>query len=334
MQELHAALVGARRLMHSARVVVVTGAGASFCAGADIAHMRSMMGATEQQNVADALLLARCLRTLDELDKPVIARVNGNVFGGGVGLVACADIAIGVETAKFALTEVRLGIVPAVISPYVVAAIGNRHARRLFLTAAPFEAAEARSIGLLHFTATAEQLDALVAEQVDHLLRGGPEALRAAKKLVRRVAQLGDRDVLGEETARAARTSAGEPGRSRGAVGIPGTPQAELASGRVKESANIPTEPAQRFPGCHAAGGKLVAITGAGRGIGRAMALAFAQKRSNLALLDLNQADLDRTRELCEAEPSAPAPTSAMSRAKTTCRTRSTPSCATSAAST
>jgi len=204
VQELHAALTGLGGDT-KVRVVVVTGAGASFCAGADIAHMRSMMNATEQQNVDDALLLARCLRTLDELDKPVIARVNGNVYGGGVGLVACADIAIGVETAKFALTEVRLGIVPAVISPYVVAAIGNRHARRLFLTATPFDAAEARNIGLLHFTATAEQLDASVEAQVDQLLRGGPEALRAAKKLVRRVAQLGDReahlDVLAQETA-------------------------------------------------------------------------------------------------------------------------------------
>jgi methylglutaconyl-CoA hydratase len=205
MQELHAALV-AIACNAQARVVVLTGAGASFCAGADIAHMRSMMGATEQQNVDDALLLVRCLRTLDELDKPVIARVNGNVFGGGVGLVACADIAIAAETAKFALTEVRLGIVPAAISPYVVAAIGSRNARRLFLTAAPFDALEAREIGLLHFTASAEQLDAAIATQVDHVLRGGPEALRAAKKLVRRAAVLGDRDALldalGEETAR------------------------------------------------------------------------------------------------------------------------------------
>jgi methylglutaconyl-CoA hydratase len=201
MQELHAALV-AIAANAQARVVVLTGAGASFCAGADIAHMRSMMGATEQQNVEDALLLVRCLRTLDELDKPVIARVNGNVFGGGVGIVACADLAIGVATAKFALTEVRLGIVPAAISPYVVAAIGNRQARRLFLTAAPFEAPEARNLGLLHFTAPADQLDAMVATQVEFLLRGGPEALRAAKKLVRRVASLSDRDVLGEETAR------------------------------------------------------------------------------------------------------------------------------------
>jgi methylglutaconyl-CoA hydratase len=201
MQELHAALL-ALGGNAQVRVVVLTGAGVSFCAGADIAHMRSMMGATEQQNVDDALLLVRCLRTLDELDKPVIARVNGNVFGGGVGLVACADVAIAVESAKFALTEVRLGIVPAAISPYVVAAIGNRDARRLFLTAAPFDASEARSIGLLHFSVTAEEFDAAVATQVDHLLRGGPQALRAAKQLVRRVAGLGDRDALGEETAR------------------------------------------------------------------------------------------------------------------------------------
>ena len=149
-----------------------------------------MMGATEQQNVDDALLLARCLRTLDELDKPVIARVNGNVFGGGVGLVACADIAIGAETAKFALTEVRLGIVPAAISPYVVAAIGNRHARRLFLTAAPFDALEARSIGLLALHGRRPSSSTRRSRRKSIcLLRGGPEALRAAKKLVRRVAQ-------------------------------------------------------------------------------------------------------------------------------------------------
>jgi len=201
MRELHAALTAVESDA-AVRVVVLTGAGASFCAGADIAHMRSMMGASEQQNVEDALLLARCLRTLDELDRPVIARVNGNVFGGGVGLVACADIAIGASGAKFALTEVRLGIVPAAISPYVVAAIGPRQARRLFLTAAPFDANEAHALGLLHFTASAEALDAAVADQVNLILRGGPEALRAAKKLVRRVTHFADRDAVGEETAR------------------------------------------------------------------------------------------------------------------------------------
>ncbi|RPH53205.1 MAG: enoyl-CoA hydratase/isomerase family protein [Lysobacterales bacterium] len=201
MRDLDAALAAVNGDA-SIRVVVLTGAGASFCAGADIGHMRSMMNASEEQNVEDALLLARCLRSLDELDRPVIARVNGNVFGGGVGLVACADIAIGAASARFALTEVRLGIVPAAISPYVVTAIGNREARRLFLTAAPFDAEAACKLGLLHFVVPPDQLDAAVEGQVDLLLRGGPQALRAAKKLVRRVTQFTDRDVLSDENAR------------------------------------------------------------------------------------------------------------------------------------
>jgi methylglutaconyl-CoA hydratase len=200
LRELQAALA-ALNGNEQVRVVVLTGAGQSFCAGADIGHMRSMRDATEQQNVADAMLLVHCLRALDELQHPVIARVNGNVFGGGLGLVACADIAIGTLAAKFALTEVRLGIVPAVISPYVVAAIGARQARRLFLTATPFEASEAEQLGLLHLTAAPEQLDAVVNAQIDLLLRGGPQALRAAKQLVRRVSQCSDREVLGGETA-------------------------------------------------------------------------------------------------------------------------------------
>lgn len=201
MSELHAALSSVAD-DPKARVVVLTGAGASFCAGADIGHMRSMLDMTEEQNVADALVLARLLRKLDELELPLIARVNGNAFGGGVGLIACADIAIGIASAKFALTEVRLGIVPAAISPYVVAAIGSRQARRLFLTAAPFSATAAEQLGLLHFTAAPEQLDQLVSEQIDHLLKGGPVALRAAKQLVRRVAHLEDREMLGNENAR------------------------------------------------------------------------------------------------------------------------------------
>ncbi|HEY4369183.1 MAG TPA: enoyl-CoA hydratase-related protein [Steroidobacteraceae bacterium] len=201
MGELHAALV---ELEHNAaaRVVVLTGAGASFCAGADIGHMRSMLDATEQENVDDALVLARLLRKLDEFPRPIIARVNGNVFGGGVGLVACADIAIGVDSAKFALTEVKLGIVPAAISPYVVAAIGTRQSRRLFLTAAMFDAQEARDLQLLHFVSTADALDAAVEAQVDLTLRGGPEALKAAKQLVRDVAPGIDRDALIDSTAR------------------------------------------------------------------------------------------------------------------------------------
>jgi methylglutaconyl-CoA hydratase len=185
-----------------ARLVVLTGAGASFCAGADIGHMRSMLTMTEEQNVTDAQVLAKLLRQLDEFELPIIARVNGNAFGGGVGLIACADIAIGVSSAKFALTEVRLGIVPAAISPYVVAAIGSRQARRLFLTAAPFDADEAQGLGLLHLSTDSGALDELVQAQIGHLLRGGPEALRAAKQLVRRVAHFHDREVLADETAR------------------------------------------------------------------------------------------------------------------------------------
>lgn len=201
LRQLHDALVEIEN-DEKVRAVVLTGAGASFCAGADIAHMRSMLGATEQQNVGDAMLLARCLRALDELPQPVIARINGNVFGGGVGLVACADIAVAVTTAKFALTEVRLGIVPAAISPYVVAAVGPRQARRLFLTAVPFEATEAQTLNLVHFTASAEELDAAVQQQVELVLRGGPAALRAAKALVRNVSPATDRDALAGETAR------------------------------------------------------------------------------------------------------------------------------------
>lgn len=201
LTQLHAALLETERNA-DVRAIVLTGAGKSFCAGADIAHMRAMLGASEDANIADARVLADCLRTLDELRVPVIARVNGNVFGGGVGLVACADIAIAVSSAKFALTEVRLGIVPAAISPYVVNAIGPRQARRLFLTSAAFDGEEARLLGLVHFTCETEDLDAAVARQIDLVMQGGPAALNAAKQLIRDVSPPQDRTALGERTAR------------------------------------------------------------------------------------------------------------------------------------
>ena len=139
---------------------VVEGSGASFSAGADLNWMRGMASASEAENRVDALALARLMRTLDELPKPTIARVHGAAFGGGVGLVACCDIAIGVPEAKFGLTESKLGLLPAVISPYVIAAIGTRQARRWFATAEIFDAATALQIGLLHQVVPAEQLDA------------------------------------------------------------------------------------------------------------------------------------------------------------------------------
>ena len=170
------------------RVVVLEGAGASFSAGADLSWMRSMAAASEADNRQDSLALARLMRTLDALPKPTIARVHGAAFGGGVGLVACCDIAIGTPGAKFGLTESKLGLLPAVISPYVIAAIGTRHARRYFATAEIFDSAEAMRIGLLHQVAAEDALDAAVQKQVDLLLKAGPVASAAAKTLVREVA--------------------------------------------------------------------------------------------------------------------------------------------------
>ena len=174
------------------RVVVLEGAGASFSAGADLNWMRGMAAASEAENRADSLALARLMRTLDELPKPTIARVHGAAFGGGVGLVACCDIAIGVPEAKFGLTESKLGLLPAVISPYVIAAIGTRNARRYFATAEIFDAAEALRIGLLHQVVPIDQLDAAMQKQVALLLKAGPIASASAKRLVRDVAAHAD----------------------------------------------------------------------------------------------------------------------------------------------
>ena len=179
------------------RAVVLSGAGPSFSAGADLNWMRGMAAAGVAENREDALALARLMRTLDELPKPTVARVHGAAFGGGVGLVACCDIAIGLSGAKFGLTESRLGLLPAVISPYVVAAIGPRQARRWFATAEIFDAAEAHRIGLLHeVAADVDELDRAVERQVALLLKAGPVASAGAKQLVREVALQADRDLL------------------------------------------------------------------------------------------------------------------------------------------
>ena len=170
------------------RVVVLTGAQSVFCAGMDLDHMRRQGTLSEAENIADATTFARCLTTLDRMRKPVIARVNGGAYGGGIGLIAAADLAIGVDAAKFALTEVRLGIVPAVIAPYVVAAIGARQARRWFLSGSIFDARVAEKIGLLHSSVPATDLDAAVEHETQSILLGGPNALGAAKSLIRTVA--------------------------------------------------------------------------------------------------------------------------------------------------
>jgi methylglutaconyl-CoA hydratase len=169
------------------RAVVLTGDGGTFSAGADLGWMRRMAQASEAENREDSLRLAKLMRTLNFLSKPTIARVNGSAYGGGVGLVACCDLAIGVEGAKFSLSEVKLGLVPAVISPYVVQAIGPRHARRLFTGAEVIEAAEAKSIGLLHQVVPADQLDAAIDRALHFWAKGGPTAQREAKQLALRM---------------------------------------------------------------------------------------------------------------------------------------------------
>lgn len=170
------------------RAVVLTGAGATFSAGADLNWMRGMAAASEADNRDDALRLATLLRTLNFLSKPTIARVNGSAYGGGVGLVAACDIAIGVDGAKFALSEVKLGLAPATIAPYVVGAIGARQARRLFISAEIFDAAEAARINLLHRCVSPDQLDDAVDRQLHFLVKGGPIAQHEAKQLALRSA--------------------------------------------------------------------------------------------------------------------------------------------------
>ena len=201
---LIAALTGALEAVgrdDSVRVVVLEGEGASFSAGADLNWMRGMAAASEAANRDDALALARLMRTLDELPKPTIARVHGAAFGGGVGLVACCDIAIGAPEAKFGLTESKLGLLPAVISPYVIDAIGPRQARRWFATAELFDAATAERMGLLHAVVPADELDAAIERQIGFLLKAGPVASAQAKALVRRVAADHDRDRLDADNA-------------------------------------------------------------------------------------------------------------------------------------
>ena len=180
------------------RAVVIAGAGKSFCAGADLNWMKRMSTYGDAENLADAQALAAMLRALYGMSKPTIARVHGAAMGGGVGLVACCDIAVAAQEATFALSEARLGLIPATIGPYVVEAIGARYARRYFLTAERFEAAEAYRIGLVHDIVTAAELDARINELLGALMLAGPHAQLECKALIRGVAHRPiDADVVG-----------------------------------------------------------------------------------------------------------------------------------------
>jgi methylglutaconyl-CoA hydratase len=184
------------------RAILLSGNGKSFCAGADIAWMRRAGGWTGAENHADAMKLSDMLNAIDTCPKPVIARVHGAVAGGGVGLVACADMAVAIEGTKFRLSEVRLGLTPATISPFVVSKIGAGQARRWFLTAEGFGAAEAERMGLVHAVAADEtQVDAVIAGWLDHLAAAAPGAVADAKALVRDVAGRPVTDTLRALTA-------------------------------------------------------------------------------------------------------------------------------------
>lgn len=185
------------------RVVVLSAVGKSFCSGADLAWMQRAAGYGEEENLADARNLATLFTTLDTLAKPTIARVQGPAYGGGVGLVAACDMAIGVSETRFALTEVRLGLIPAVISPYVLAAIGARQARRYMLSAEVFPAAEALRLGLLHQVAEdLAALDRTVDALVKTLAANGPEAMASCKRLIAEVAGRVVNPPLIDDTAR------------------------------------------------------------------------------------------------------------------------------------
>ncbi len=166
------------------RALVLAGRGPAFCAGADLEWMRRLATYTHEENRADAGRLATMLATIAACPKPVIARVHGDVYAGGVGLVAACDIAIASRDANYCLSEVRLGLIPATIAPYVIRAIGARQAQRYFLTAERFDGAEARRIGLVHELVAADQLDSRVDEVLAALLQNSGEAVQAAKRLV------------------------------------------------------------------------------------------------------------------------------------------------------
>src|SRR5829696_4117682 len=170
------------------RVAVLSGGGKTFCAGADLTWMSKMVAYTHGENVRDAKAMAAMFEALDALPIPLIGRIHGAALGGGVGLAAVCDIVIAAQDAAFAFTEVKLGILPAVISPYAIAKIGRSAARELFLTGARFSAARAKEIGLIHAVAEPGELDRVVAKYVNDLLTSAPEAVAAAKRLIASVA--------------------------------------------------------------------------------------------------------------------------------------------------
>ena len=196
------------------RVVKVIGRGKSFSAGADLNWMRRMADYSEEENLQDARKVAHMFHKLATFPHPTLAIVHGNAFGGGVGLIACCDIAVANVDARFSLSEVKLGLIPATISPFVIDAIGARQARRLFLSAERFDGNAAKDFGLVHELSPADRLDDTAEVFISQLLENGPEAMAASKKLVSAVANRPiDEGVLGDVAARIARQRASAEGR-------------------------------------------------------------------------------------------------------------------------
>jgi methylglutaconyl-CoA hydratase len=199
------------------RAVVISGAGPSFCAGADLAWMTRMAGSTREENLRDARAAAAMFDALNTLPVPVIARVHGAALGGGSGLAAIADIAVADESATFGFTEVKLGLVPSIIAPYVTAKIGQSAARELFVTGRRFNAEHAREIGLVHAVVTADHLDRSVRRYLDEILANGREAMATAKALLRNIASrsIEEATPLTTETIAARRASSEAQERMR-----------------------------------------------------------------------------------------------------------------------
>jgi methylglutaconyl-CoA hydratase len=196
------------------RLILLASRGKCFSAGADLAWMKRMAQSSYQENLADAHRLAAMLHTVYSCRKPVVARIQGDAFGGGVGLIAAADIAIAINSARFSLSEVTLGLIPATISPYVIRAISARAARRYFTTGERFGAAEAHRIGLLHEVAPAERLDARVQSIVSAILKNGPDAVAKSKQLIQDIEGRSlSQELLAETAERIAQVRASEEGR-------------------------------------------------------------------------------------------------------------------------
>lgn len=200
IRELDAALA-ALAAMPRLRTLLLSGDGETFCGGADLAYMQALGAAPEAENRREAEALAALLRRLDEFPVPVVARVQGGAFGGGAGLLACCDVVIASDAARFSFSEVRLGLVPATISPFVLRAIGERAARRWFLSGEAFDAPTAVSMGLVHECVPAAGLDAQVERELARLGGGGPQAQREAKTLIRRLRAGAEPAALAHETS-------------------------------------------------------------------------------------------------------------------------------------